>query len=264
MNRQPDDTTCGPTCLQAVYGFFGDSIPLEQVIKETPELEEGGTLAVLMATHALKRGYSAKIHTYNLQMFDPTWFRVPEVDLRAKLKAQLAHKRSRRVDFTTQSYLEYLDLGGELALEELTPGLLRRYLNRGVPVLAGLSATYLYRCAREIDAGPRRLAFDDVRGYPTGHFVVVCGYDRRSRDVIVADPLYPNQASQDGIYAVPIDRLICSILLGIVTYDANLLILEPPEENDSAADGEGGPQPLDGQDESRKVNESTTRPVSGD
>ena len=28
-------------------------------------------------------------------------------------------------------------------------------------------------------------------------------------------------------YEVSIDRVICSILLGIVTYDANLLIIEP-------------------------------------
>jgi hypothetical protein len=238
IQRQPDDTTCGPTCLHAVYNFYGDNLPLEQVVSESHQLEEGGTLAVLLACHALRRGYRAKIYTYNLQMFDPTWFRVPEVDLRAKLIAQRSHKKSRRVGYITDFYLEFLELGGELTLEELTPSLIRRYLNRGIPVLTGLSATYLYRCSREIDSGPRTLMYDDVRGYPTGHFVVVCGYDRRKREVIVADPLFPNPTSEVPEYAVQIDRLICSILMGVVTYDANILILEPPVDGGAASSKE--------------------------
>ena len=30
---QPDDCTCGPTCLHAVYRYFGDEIPLTQVVR---------------------------------------------------------------------------------------------------------------------------------------------------------------------------------------------------------------------------------------
>jgi ABC-type bacteriocin/lantibiotic exporter with double-glycine peptidase domain len=69
---QPDHLTCGPTCLQAVYRFFGDSISLNQVVDEIPQLEDGGTLAVVMACHALKRGYSATIVTSTLSARWPT------------------------------------------------------------------------------------------------------------------------------------------------------------------------------------------------
>ena len=31
---QPDQFTCGPTCLQAVYRYFGDSAPLPTIINE--------------------------------------------------------------------------------------------------------------------------------------------------------------------------------------------------------------------------------------
>lgn len=44
---------------------------------ETPELEDGGTLAVLLGTQAIRRGYHAKIFTYNLRVFDPSWFAHP-------------------------------------------------------------------------------------------------------------------------------------------------------------------------------------------
>ena len=42
----------------------------------------------------------------------------------------------------------------------------------------------------------------------------------------MADPMLPNPVSKSHQYLVSINRLICSILLGILTYDANLLIIE--------------------------------------
>ena len=72
--KQPDNTTCGPTCLHAVYRYHGDDLPLTQVIEEAPAFEGGGTLAVMLGCHALRRGYDARIFTFNLQVFDPTWF----------------------------------------------------------------------------------------------------------------------------------------------------------------------------------------------
>jgi len=41
----------------------------------------GGTLAVNLANHALRRGYRALIVTYNLTVFDPSWFRADRPDL---------------------------------------------------------------------------------------------------------------------------------------------------------------------------------------
>ena len=69
---QPDNMTCGPTCLHALYRYYGDELPLETVIEEVESLEGGGTLAVLLACHALRRGYDATIYTYNLKVLDPT------------------------------------------------------------------------------------------------------------------------------------------------------------------------------------------------
>jgi hypothetical protein len=108
----------------------------------------------------------------------------------------------------------------------VTPRFLRGYLKRGVPILTGLSGTYLYGCARERNTEPTGLAFDDVRGTPTGHFVVLTGYDRRNKLVRVADPYRENPFFRHSHYSVPVTRLINAIMLGVVTYDANLLILE--------------------------------------
>ncbi|MCU0691547.1 MAG: C39 family peptidase [Polyangiaceae bacterium] len=222
---QPDEGTCGPTCLHSVYQYYGEQISLKSVIRTTPRLRSGGTLAVFLAGHALRRGYRALMFTYNLQMFDPTWFPFRRHVLRRKLAEQARHRTGRRLHRATAGYVDFLDQGGELRLEDLTAGLIRKYLRRGVPILTGLSATYLYRTAREF--GPRA-DYDDIRGKASGHFVVLCGYDRKERSVLVADPLLPNPIFDTRQkYKVPIDRVVGAILLGILTYDANLLIIEP-------------------------------------
>jgi len=225
IQPQPDDATCGPTCLHAVYRYYGDAIALEQVIGEVGRLETGGTLAVLLACHALRRGYRATIYTYNLHLFDPTWFAAPELDLRAKLAAQARAKNDPKLRFATEAYLQFLSLGGRVKYEELSARLLRRHLRRGHPLLAGLSSTYLYGTARE--AADREFAPDDVRGTPGGHFVVLHGYEPEERIVHVADPYQDNPHAEGLHYAVGMDRLVGAILLGVITWDANLTIVEP-------------------------------------
>lgn len=225
MLPQPDETTCGPTCLQAVYAYYRDAIDLAALINEVQVLEGGGTLAVFLGSHALKRGYKASIFTFNLQVFDPTWFAPGAPDLEERLVAQAQAKpHKRRLQVASAAYLDYLRLGGSIHFEDLTTSLIRRHLERGVPILAGLSATYLYRSAREKGS---RMDYDDVSGEPAGHFVVLCGYDRSTRSVLVADPQAPNPMAATNQYPVNIDRLVCSILLGNLTYDDNLLLITP-------------------------------------
>jgi hypothetical protein len=224
---QPDDTTCGPTCLHAVYGFFGDHLGLDRVISEVTPLASGGTLGVHLGIHALRRGYGATLHTYNLEVFDPTWFESEDLDLSTLLEEQAEVKSGRRLRQTTPAYQEFLALGGRIRFEELSPGLIRRRLSVGRPILTGLSATYLYGCAREVDADGV-LRYDSVRGEPTGHFVVVHGYDAETDSVLVADPLFENAFGSHN-YRVDVVRLMGAILLGVLTYDGNLLVLEPQD-----------------------------------
>ena len=230
---QPTETTCGPTCLHAIYNYYHDIYPLDVLIQEIPTLKEGGTLDVLLACHALKRGYKATIYTYNLQMFDPTWFNGEKnVNLIDKLTKQLSCKKDHRLQVATKGYREYITLGGELRYRDLSPSLIRKYLNRGIPILTGLSATYLHGSPREDSRG----VADDVCGSPSGHFVVLYGYNKSEKCVYVADPFRPNPFSDDCYCKIRIERVICSVLLGILTYDANILILERPEAKDAKSD----------------------------
>lgn len=220
---QPNDSTCGPTALHAVYAHFGLDIGLDEVIQEVHHLEDGGTLAVFLGLHALKLGFRARIHSYNLRVFDPSWEGLSSEMLRKKLIAQTRFKEGKKLHSACLAYSRFLKMGGEIRFNEPRPSLLQRYFDHDLPVLTGLSATYLYQSKREYTTSSGQSVFDDLRGKPMGHFVVLCGME--GKKVLVADPYQDNPLGEDRYYQVPVGRLINSILLGIVTYDANLLIL---------------------------------------
>lgn len=224
ISRQPDETTCGPTCLHAVYEFYKDSVELETIIEEVHHLEDGGTLGALLAVHALKRGYQATIYSYNLQVFDPTWFGKESKFLIERLQNQMEFKSDRKLRIAANAYLDFLRLGGILKFEDLRSFVIRDYLKKKQPIIVGLSATYLYKSAREF--GPK-LDYDDLRGEPTGHFVLLHGYDPNTREVYIADPIIKNPLEKGQLYKMNINRVMNAILLGIVTYDANLIIITP-------------------------------------
>jgi hypothetical protein len=224
MLPQPDDVTCGPTCLQAVYRYLGLEIDLPRLISEVRGLPDGGTLAVYLGNHALKRGLKARVYSYHLKIFDPSWRGLDSPELASKLEQQLEHKQGKKFVVASRAYIRFLELGGEIAFDDLTPELLDVPFDAGLPVLTGLSATYLYNSRREYTTRQNRAVYDDLRGEPAGHFVVLCGRERGK--VRVADPFIGNPLADDShYYDVRIDRLIRAILLGVVTYDANLLVL---------------------------------------
>ena len=224
ITPQPTETTCGPACLHAVYRFYDDEISLEQVTRQVQTLPEGGTLTVFLALHAMQRGYDATIYSCNLQMFDPTWFVPGAPPIRERLIAQKAVKNDPKLHIATDGYLQYLDMGGQLFMEDITPQLIDRILDSGAPIVAGLSATWLYRAKRD---RPSDMKEDDIAGEPLGHFVVIHGLDASACHASVADPYMYLPTFGSHSYIVPVDRLISAILLGIFTYDAKLLILTP-------------------------------------
>src|ERR1700676_1606599 len=105
---QPDETTCGPTCLHAIYAYWGDDEPFDAVVSRMWRLQHGGTFAVFLGCDALRKGYRARIYTYNLTVFDPTWFTRPHVDIAERLARQHESKPDQRLRYATEGYLEVL------------------------------------------------------------------------------------------------------------------------------------------------------------
>jgi hypothetical protein len=224
------------------YRYWGEDIPLPDVIASTRSLSGAGagrgTLAVMLGVDALTRGYRATLYTFNLHVFDPSWFdghgSAPRERLAEKIAAQAAAKRGRnkRFDAASASYEDFVRRGGSIRFRDLTGQMISRFIRDGRPVLTGLSATYLYRCKREF--GPTD-DYDDIRGEPAGHFVVLHGY--ANRRVTIADPLADNPGFESQRYSVPMARLVPAIMLGVLTYDANMLVIQPRRRTTPGADG---------------------------
>ena len=224
IKAQPDEVTCGPTCLHALYQYYQDDIGLKDVIIGVKSLKRGGTLAVMLGNHALQRGYKAHIYTYNLNTFDPSWFSLSTPKMISQLKQQMKFKvKKKKLQFASKAYIQFLEAGGKLYQKELSADLIKSYLLQSKPILTGLSATYLYGTEREI---PSTGIYDSIKGEPVGHFVIINGFDEATQTVYLADPMNPNPLKSQ-YYSVNFDRLINSIMLGIVTYDANLLVIDP-------------------------------------
>lgn len=235
IHTQPDDESCGPTSLHAIYRYYGLDIELEKVVKDVERSLSGGTLAPMLGKHALQNNFSAVIYINNLDVFDPTWLKFDQGEacketLIAKLSKQIHCKKNSAITQASQAYIDFLELGGQIRFHTLSVQLLKNYFHKNVPILTGLSATYLYQSARERFTPQGESIYDDIQGTPCGHFVVLCGYDDKKRLVIVADPHRENPISQDNYYKVNLNRLINAILLGVLTYDANLLILQPKSD----------------------------------
>lgn len=232
---QPDDVTCGPTCLRKVYDYFGVDVGMDEIAAAVQRNEDGGTLAVYLGIAALERGFRARIYSYDLQIFDPTWAALDVAALRERLRARRDYVVDGKRRRAAMAYVRFLEQGGELTFDELTPSLFRSIIDRDHPILAGLSATYLYRFPRERwNVAEQRLVSDDVAGDPVGHFVVISGYDHWGRSLTVLDPSEHVPASEDGRVVVESNRLINAIMLGDATYDAVLLELWPAGEEEAA------------------------------
>ncbi|MEX2215770.1 MAG: hypothetical protein WD768_16785 [Phycisphaeraceae bacterium] len=225
MTVQPDYVTCGPSALHAVYRFWGREQPLQGVIGQVQSVPGGGTAAVMLALHAQAFGFDSTIYTCSLPMFDPSWFLPGAPPMRDRLLEQARLKQLEpKSQMVSRAYVDYLDRGGNVRMEDLTVSLLAEHLEAGTPLIMGLSATWLYRCMRDRQQDMMR---DDIAGEPTGHFVVVHGIDTAARKAWVADPFCHKPWPGSHHYEVDADRLIASMLLGVATYDAKLLVIKP-------------------------------------
>lgn len=233
IRSQPDDETCGPTSLHAIYNYYGHSISLKEVIETIEHSLSGGTLSPLLGKHALMHGFDATIYVNQLDLFDPTWFKkshAPREVLLTKLKSQDKFKQAKNLITASKAYQEFLELGGDIRFKTIDVQMLREYFNKDIPILTGLNSTYLYRTSRELFTQDGESFFDDIQGLACGHFVVLCGYDDKRRRVVVADPFRENPLSKNNFYKVSMARLLNAIMLGAQTYDATLLIITPKEK----------------------------------
>ncbi len=223
ITPQPTETTCGPACLHSVYRYFGLEIGLSELTSAISVVPGGGTFSVMLGLDALRRGYSADIYTADVQLFDPSWFS-RATNLAERLRAQAGVKSDPKLLQATAAYVEFVEAGGRVHLSDMDLELLQGFFQRGLPVIAGLNATWLYQTVRD---HPETHQDDDL-GLATGHFVVLHGIAADGGELVVADPYLHLPWPGSHSYRAPARRVLNAVMLGIMTFDAKLLVLTPP------------------------------------
>lgn len=115
INSQPNDESCGPTCLHAIYQHYGLDISYEEVASQVESFLSGGTIAPMLGKHALQLGFKVTLYVNNLHLYDPTWFNSDGSSntdvLREMLMQQMRYKRNQYLARGTHAILDFLTLG---------------------------------------------------------------------------------------------------------------------------------------------------------
>lgn len=223
IENQPTETTCGPTCLHSIFNYLKKPIPLKKTMAEVRYLDTGGTMGEALGIYALENNLKATVYTHNLNVFDPTWFKLSKKEIIKKLRLQIRAPKTLKIKKSSKLYIDFLKLGGNVKFKPLTTSFLYNLLQEKGPVIVGLSSTYLYMSARERNDDNEA---DDILGSPQGHFVILGGMSHDHSEVEVFDPLDENPISKSNNYKIDSTRFINSILIGAITYDANIIVIE--------------------------------------
>lgn len=70
-----------------------------------------------------------------------------------------------------------------------------------------------------------QVVYDEWMGAATGHFIIIQGYDTADETLYIADPYAPHPLSNDHYYKTSFSHWLHAHLLGIVSYDAELLVI---------------------------------------
>ena len=77
---------------------------------------------------------------------------------------------------------------------------------------------------RDYTSDDNQVVYDEWLGTPTGHFVVVSGYQKHEQ-LAIADPYAPHTLSNTSYYTIPYSHWLYSHLLGCMTYDAEFVAI---------------------------------------
>lgn len=223
---QPTNHSCSQSALAILLSFFGKSLTPEEIVANIPvnkndEGEDWGTINQQLATWCLSQGFEVEMHTADFEIIDLSWAKLPKEKLLERM--ELA-KDQRDVPalgkewskIYTQSYIDFLEAGGQLHIRpymttELLDGLLPNS-----PLLLCVCYNVLYGSGRSKDIGLRKSETDDLNGKLTNHSIVIYGKDNDG-NYLIADPY-----KEPGLHTIEPERMLAAMAAAQMECD-NLL-----------------------------------------
>lgn len=212
---QPTNTTCSPTALSMLLGYYGHEISVGDISTKVPQVknskgENFGTINQQMATWCENLGFDVVLYTADVQVIDQSWSKLSSIEVIERLEARKAGLKVPSLgelwnDAYCQAYIDYIKSGGELHIvNAITSNMLYELLKEG-PLLPCLSFDTLYGKGRTSNAGENKTKPNDINGKAWNHSVVIYGNDEGG-NFLVADPW-----EKPGIHVIEPDVMIAAI-----------------------------------------------------
>ena len=201
------DSTCGPSCLVAIYESLGEKVDKQTILNELNISDSDYTYLPQIARHMLKRNLEIKLISPNSYVFSPEWAQLSREQVITELRDWIVLNAKNEWLLTAIHSLFFLEEGGTVEITDLTTELLDSHLDAGWSLLCLVEPSWLW--------GKRKIAkkaeYDSVRGNADGHFIVV--YDRTETEYIISDPYPTSLPGKEHTYQVDKARLITATYL---------------------------------------------------
>jgi hypothetical protein len=223
---QPTNHTCSQSALAILLSFFGKSLTPEEIAAKIPvnkndKGEDWGSINQQLATWCLSQGFEVDIYTADFEIIDLSWIKLTKETLLERMELAKDHREVPSLGkewskIYTQSYIDFLNAGGELHLEPYMTTKLIDDLLPASPLLLCVCYNVLYTSGRSKDIGLRKAETDDLNGKLTNHSIVIYGKDGDG-NYLIADPY-----KEPGLHTIEPERLLAAMTAAQMECD-NLL-----------------------------------------
>jgi hypothetical protein len=183
--------------MSMAVSFYGLKTTPQSLMPEiTAFRDEGGqvcgTLTTWMCSWALRNGFGVELHCSDSELLDLSWATLePEIQVeRMKLAREVRTMTALTKDVIHKyfdSYIEFIQLGGELKIAPyISSVLIESLLNRG-PVICTFAYSTLYGVGRRTNTALRESIPDDLNGTTCTHAAVIYGINQHG-EFLIADP----------------------------------------------------------------------------
>ena len=218
---QPTNSTCGYAALATLLSFYNKSVSVDDLLQnvEQPLDKDGnpsGSITTELVTWCLFQGFKTDLYSFDCELLDLSWQRLPQSDLIAKISENsdtrdvlgLGKKYANRY---LNGYAEMIKNGGKLTIAPHVTTKLIDELLTNAPVYVNVCSDVIDNKGRTVSKGLRQDIEDDINGRVHTHSIVVYGRDD-SGAYLAADPWA-------GLRKLDSETLLCSISMAQIECD---------------------------------------------
>jgi len=204
-----------------LLSFYGRQVTVEELLEsvEQPTDENGdprGSTTTELVTWCLENGFRSTLYSFDCEMLDLSWQKMPKTKLLAKINA---NKNRRNVlglgkeygQRYMNGYAKMIESGGVLKIQPYVTSSLIYKLLEVAPIYVNVCSDVMDNLGRTKTIGLRQFAENDEIGSLHTHSIVVYGCEENG-DFLVADPWR-------GLRTVDVEKLLCSISMAQIECD---------------------------------------------